>query len=51
MQNQEMEAQIEQLLCDVEKLQTYETNYHQVEYKLEMAVKRNEEIEVDYQNL
>jgi hypothetical protein len=46
-----MEAQIEQLMCDVEKLQMYESNYHQVERKLEMTVKKNNEIEVEYSNL
>ena len=51
IQNEEMEAQIEQLQCDLEKMQMYEANYHQIDKKLELAVKKNNEYELDYQNL
>jgi hypothetical protein len=46
-----MEAQIDQLECELEKMKTYESNYYQVEKKLDMAVKKNDEMEIERENL
>ena len=46
-----MEAQVERLQCELARLTAYETSFHDVQWQLDLAKERNEELEVERDNL
>ena len=49
--NQDLEAEVEILVADNEKLKRYETNYHTQEEKLKVELDRIDVLYVDKENL
>ena len=49
--NEEMEAQIQQMQCEMEKLSAYEANYFQLQRNFELAVEKNQELETERDNI
>lgn len=49
--NEEMEAQIQQMHCEMEKLSAYEANYFQLQRRFELAVEKNQELETERDNI
>ena len=46
-----MEARIEDLQCELDRLKAYESSFHNIQWKLDSAKERNEELEVERDNL
>lgn len=50
-QNRDLEAEVEILVADNEKLKRYETNYHTQEEKLKVELDRIDVLQMDKENL